>query len=584
MQTIDISNKVVYQIYPKSFKDSNGDGWGDLRGVTEKLNYLAELGVDYIWLTPFFVSPQKDNGYDVADYRSIDPRYGTMEDFEELSCEAAARGIGIMLDMVLNHTSTEHEWFQRALSGEKRYQDFYFFREGDPSVLPTNWVSKFGGPVWEWASSVGKWYLHLFDPGQADLNWANPEVRREAADVVRFWKEKGVNAFRFDVVNLISKPEVFEDDNEGDGRRFYTDGPHVHEYLQELVREAGIDGMLTVGEMSSTSLDACLGYTRPADHELSMVFSFHHLKVDYKDGKKWELMPADLVELQRLLSTWQEGMQAGGGWNALFWDNHDQPRVVSRFGDDGALRVESAKMLGLFMNLLRGTPYVYQGNELGMTNAHFTELTQYRDVESVNYYHILVEGGKTPTEALAIVAERSRDNARTPMQWGEGASAGFSAGEPWATMAQDAQGCDQRFICAEKEVGVEGSVFEFYREIVRLRHELPVVAAGKVRFLDADAVPVLAYARFGELAVGERFDAAQAAERDLLEPGSLLVVANFCGEERPVGEQAAALLADGKWDVLLASHDDAPAADEVVGGASAPATLRPYEGVCYIRR
>ncbi len=584
MQTIDISNKVVYQIYPKSFKDSNGDGWGDLRGVTEKLDYLSELGVDYIWLTPFFVSPQKDNGYDVADYRSIDPRYGTMEDFEELSREAAAHGIGIMLDMVLNHTSTEHEWFQRALSGEKRYQDFYFFREGEPTVLPTNWVSKFGGSVWEWASSVGKWYLHLFDPGQADLNWANPEVRREAADVVRFWKEKGVNAFRFDVVNLISKPEIFEDDNEGDGRRFYTDGPHVHEYLQELVREAGIDGMLTVGEMSSTSLDACLGYTRPADHELSMVFSFHHLKVDYKDGKKWELMPADLVELQRLLSTWQEGMQAGGGWNALFWDNHDQPRVVSRFGDDGALRVESAKMLGLFMNLLRGTPYVYQGNELGMTNAHFTELAQYRDVESVNYYHILVEGGKTPTEALAIVAERSRDNARTPMQWGEGASAGFSAGEPWATMACDAPGCDQRFICAEKEVGVEGSVFEFYREIVRLRHELPVVAAGKVRFLDADAVPVLAYARFGELAVGERFDAAQAAEKDLLEPGSLLVVANFCGEERPVGEQAAALLADGEWDVLLASHGDAPAAGDAAGGVFAPATLQPYEGVCYIRR
>lgn len=356
MKTLDISNKVVYQIYPKSFKDSNGDGWGDLRGVTQKLDYLAELGVDYIWLMPFFPSPQRDNGYDVADYRAVDPRYGTMADFEELACEARSRGIGIMLDMVLNHTSTDHEWYRRALAGEKRYQDYYFFRDGDPDKLPTIWTSKFGGPTWLWEPAVGKWRLHLFDPIQADLDWSNPEVRHEVADIVRFWKEKGVSGFRFDVVNLISKPEVFEDDHEGDGRRFYTDGLHVHEYLQELVREAGIDGMMTVGEMSSTTLDACLGYTRPEDHELSMAFSFHHLKVDYKNGNKWELMPADLGELRRILSTWQEGMQAGGGWNALFWDNHDQPRVVSRFGSDGELRVPSAKMLCLFMNLLRGTP------------------------------------------------------------------------------------------------------------------------------------------------------------------------------------------------------------------------------------
>lgn len=318
MKTLDISNKVVYQIYPKSFKDSNGDGWGDLRGVTQKLDYLAELGVDYIWLTPFFPSPQRDNGYDVADYRAVDPRYGTMADFEELACEARSRGIGIMLDMVLNHTSTDHEWYRCALAGEKRYQDYYFFRDGDPDKLPTNWTSKFGGPTWLWEPAVGKWRLHLFDPTRADLDWSNPEVRHEVADIVRFWKEKGVSGFRFDVVNLISKPEVFEDDHEGDGRRFYTDGPHVHEYLQELVREAGIDGMMTVGEMSSTTLDACLGYTRPEDHELSMAFSFHHLKVDYKNGNKWELMPADLGELRRILSTWQEGMQAGGGWNALF--------------------------------------------------------------------------------------------------------------------------------------------------------------------------------------------------------------------------------------------------------------------------
>lgn len=575
MKTLDISNKVVYQIYPKSFKDSNGDGWGDLRGVTQKLDYLAELGVDYIWLTPFFPSPQRDNGYDVADYRAVDPRYGTMADFEELACEARSRGIGIMLDMVLNHTSTDHEWYRRALAGEKRYQDYYFFRDGDPDKLPTNWTSKFGGPTWLWEPAVGKWRLHLFDPTQADLDWSNPEVRHEVADIVRFWKEKGVSGFRFDVVNLISKPEVFEDDHEGDGRRFYTDGPHVHEYLQELVREAGIDGMMTVGEMSSTTLDACLGYTRPEDHELSMAFSFHHLKVDYKNGNKWELMPADLGELRRILSTWQEGMQAGGGWNALFWDNHDQPRVVSRFGSDGELRVPSAKMLCLFMNLLRGTPYIYQGNELGMTNAHFTSIDEYRDVESINYYRILTEEeGKKPAEALRIIAERSRDNARTPMQWDSGKNAGFTTGEPWSTPARDAEGCDQCAICAAAEVGEADSVFGFYKEIVRLRHEMPVVAHGKVRFLDADAVPVLEYARYGELSVGERGDAAADGPQEYGRAGSLLVVANFSPEEASAGEQARQLAASGEWEVLLSSH----------GGEPDLAHLRPYEGAALLRK
>lgn len=575
MKTLDISNKVVYQIYPKSFKDSNGDGWGDLRGVTQKLDYLAELGVDYIWLTPFFPSPQRDNGYDVADYRAVDPRYGTMADFEELACEARSRGIGIMLDMVLNHTSTDHEWYRRALAGEKRYQDYYFFRDGDPDKLPTNWTSKFGGPTWLWEPAVGKWRLHLFDPTQADLDWSNPEVRHEVADIVRFWKEKGVSGFRFDVVNLISKPEVFEDDHEGDGRRFYTDGPHVHEYLQELVREAGIDGMMTVGEMSSTTLDACLGYTRPEDHELSMAFSFHHLKVDYKNGNKWELMPADLGELRRILSTWQEGMQAGGGWNALFWDNHDQPRVVSRFGSDGELRVPSAKMLCLFMNLLRGTPYIYQGNELGMTNAHFTSIDEYRDVESINYYRILTEEeGKKPAEALRIIAERSRDNARTPMQWDSGKNAGFTTGESWSTPARDAEGCDQRAICAAAEVGEADSVFGFYKEIVRLRHEMPVVARGKVRFLDAGAVPVLEYARYGELSVGERGDAAADGPQEYGRAGSLLVVANFSPEEASAGEQARQLAASGEWEVLLSSH----------GGEPDLAHLRPYEGAALLRK
>ena len=331
----NFKDKVVYQIYPKSFYDADGDGLGDLRGVTAKLDYLAELGVDYLWLTPFFPSPQRDNGYDVADYCAVDPRFGTMADLEELIAQADKRGIGLMFDMVFNHTSTEHEWFQKALAGDETYQNYYIFKDGDPDTPPTNWVSKFGGSAWEYLPSLKKWYLHLFDVSQADLNWENPAVRAELAKVLRFWKEKGVKGFRFDVVNLISKPEVFEDDHQGDGRRFYTDGRNVHRYLQELVAAGGIDGMVTVGEMSSTTLENCIGYTAPDRHELSMCFNFHHLKVDYKNGDKWALMPPDRHALKELFAHWQEGMQAHDGWNALFWCNHDQPRIVSRFGDVG---------------------------------------------------------------------------------------------------------------------------------------------------------------------------------------------------------------------------------------------------------
>ena len=357
----NFKDKVVYQIYPKSFHDSNGDGFGDLKGVTQKLDYLADLGVDYIWLTPFFPSPQRDNGYDVANYRAVDSRYGTMDDLDELIREADKRGIGLMLDMVFNHTSTEHDWFQKALAGDKKYQDYYIFKDGSPDRCPTNWVSKFGGSAWEYVPQLGKWYLHLFDVMQADLNWENPAVRAEMADILRFWKAKGIKGFRFDVVNLISKPELYEDDLEGDGRRFYTDGCNVGKYLKELVAAGGIDGMMTVGEMSSTTLENCIGYTSEKNHELTMCFNFHHLKVDYKNGQKWELMPPDHGALKRLFQTWQEGMQEHGCWNALFWCNHDQPRAVSRFGSDTTYWRESAEMLATAIHCMRGTPYIYQG-------------------------------------------------------------------------------------------------------------------------------------------------------------------------------------------------------------------------------
>ena len=487
----DFKDKVVYQIYPKSFMDSNGDGFGDLKGVTAKLDYLADLGVDYLWLTPFFPSPQRDNGYDVADYRAVDPRYGTMEDLEELICEADRRGIGLMLDMVFNHTSTEHAWFQRALAGEKKYQDYYIFKNGTPDNLPTNWVSKFGGPAWQYVPQLGKWYLHLFDVTQADLNWENPAVREEMADILRFWKAKGIKGFRFDVVNLISKPEVYEDDFAGDGRRFYTDGRNVHKYLKELVAAGGIDGMVTVGEMSSTSLENCIGYTAAGNHELSMCFNFHHLKVDYKNGDKWALMPADHLALKKLFQTWQEGMQAHGGWNALFWCNHDQPRAVSRFGSDTTYWKESAEMLAVAIHFMRGTPYIYQGEELGMTNPHFTKIEQYRDVESRNYYRILREQGKTEAETLDIIAQRSRDDSRTPMQWDASENAGFTTGTPWIGIADN-----YKAINAAAQMDAPDSIRSFYKTLVALRKKMPVISAGKIEFLYPDNADLLAYRRY----------------------------------------------------------------------------------------
>lgn len=486
-------DKVVYQIYTKSFMDSNGDGLGDIRGVTQKLDYLQTLGVDYIWMTPFFKSPLNDNGYDVADYLAIDPVFGTMEDVEELIREADQRGIGLMFDMVFNHTSTDHEWFQRALAGEQKYLDYYMFRDGEPDTPPTNWESKFGGNAWEYVPHLKKWYLHLFDVSQADLNWDNPMVREELKNVLRFWKKKGVKGFRFDVVNLISKPAVLENDMEGDGRRFYTDGPHVHEFLHELVTDAEIGSYITVGEMSSTSLDNCVRYTNPESGELTMVFNFHHLKVDYKDGDKWSLMPPDLNKLKELFGTWQEGMQAHDGWNAVFWCNHDQPRAVSRFGNDEKYREESAKMLAACIHLMRGTPYIFQGEELGMTNAHYTAINQYRDVESLNYYKILLERGRTEDEALEILAQRSRDNGRTPMQWSAGKNAGFTTGTPWLMPPEN-----YRTINAEAALGTKNSVFEFYQQLIRLRKTMSVISRGQIQFLYPEEQRVVAYRRWNE--------------------------------------------------------------------------------------
>lgn len=490
----DFKKKVVYQIYPKSFKDTNGTGTGDLKGVIEKLDYLQTLGVDYIWLTPFYVSPQNDNGYDVADYYNIDPSYGTMEDVENLIAEAKKRNIYLMMDMVFNHVSTEHIWFKKAMAGEEKYLNYFFFKQGKANNQPpTNWNSKFGGPAWEYVEKFDKWYLHLFDKTQADLNWENPEVREEVKNIVRFWMEKGVKGFRFDVINLISKAG-FEDDFsvDGDGRSFYTDGPHIHEFLQELARDsfAKDKDIITVGEMSSTTMENCYKYAGEKTGELSMVFTFHHLKVDFMGNEKWVLVPTDFMKLKQLIFDWQINMEKNNAWNAVFWCNHDQPRVISRFGSDDKYHKESGKMLATLIHCLRGTPYIYQGEEIGMTNPHFKSIEQYRDVESLNHYQILQDKGMTKEQALMILDVHSRDNSRTPMQWDDSINAGFTTGTPWIQTADNYTEINVKNSLEDKD-----SIFYYYQKLIQLRKNYDVIAYGDIKPLLREDKRVFAYER-----------------------------------------------------------------------------------------
>lgn len=490
----DFKKKVVYQIYPKSFKDTNGTGTGDLKGVIEKLDYLQTLGVDYIWLTPFYVSPQNDNGYDVADYYNIDPSYGTMEDVENLIAEAKKRNIYLMMDMVFNHVSTEHIWFKKAMAGEEKYLNYFFFKQGKANNQPpTNWNSKFGGPAWEYVEKFDKWYLHLFDKTQADLNWENPEVREEVKNIIHFWMEKGVKGFRFDVINLISKAG-FEDDFsvDGDGRSFYTDGPRIHEFLQELARDsfAKDKDIITVGEMSSTTMENCYKYAGEKTGELSMVFTFHHLKVDFMGNEKWVLVPTDFMKLKQLIFDWQINMEKNNAWNAVFWCNHDQPRVISRFGSDDKYHKESGKMLATLIHCLRGTPYIYQGEEIGMTNPHFKSIEQYRDVESLNHYQILQDKGMTKEQALMILDVHSRDNSRTPMQWDDSINAGFTTGTPWIQTADNYTEINVKNSLEDKD-----SIFYYYQELIQLRKNYDVIAYGDIKPLLREDKRVFAYER-----------------------------------------------------------------------------------------
>ncbi|HIF5510529.1 TPA: alpha,alpha-phosphotrehalase [Pasteurella multocida] len=478
-------NGVIYQIYPKSFQDTTESGTGDIQGIIKRLDYLKELGIDGLWITPMYVSPQIDNGYDIANYRDIDPSYGSMTDFEQLIAQAHQRDIKIVMDMVFNHSSTFHPWFVEGEDPNSAYHDYYIWREE-----PTNWKSKFGGSAWKWSDKAQKYYLHLFAPEQADLNWENPKLREELFAICQFWAEKGIDGLRLDVVNLISKPEQFEDDDEGDGRRFYTDGPKIHQYLQLLNQRALTPyGLMTVGEMSSTTLEHCQRYANLAGTELSMTFNFHHLKVDYPKGEKWSYAKPDYVQLKSIFNYWQQGMH-GQAWNALFWCNHDQPRIVSRFGDEGQWHQQSAKMLAMILHGLQGTPYIYQGEEFGMTNPNFTTIEQYRDVESLNAYTELREQGIDETLIMQILAQKSRDNGRTPMQWDDSEQAGFTTGTAWIDVAKNYPHINAKAALADKN-----SVFYTYKALIALRKKLPVLTEGNYQDLAPEHPALWCYQR-----------------------------------------------------------------------------------------
>ncbi|CEW18467.1 TPA: alpha,alpha-phosphotrehalase [Streptococcus pneumoniae] len=533
--TLD-KGKVVYQIYPKSYKDTTENGIGDFRGIIEKIPYLAKLGVDMVWLNPFYPSPQRDNGYDISDYMAVDPLFGDMADFEEMVCVGKEHKIDFMLDMVLNHCSTEHEWFQKALAGDKYYQDFFFIQD-----QPTDWQSKFGGSAWAPFGDTGKYYLHLFDETQADLNWRNSNVRKELFKVVNFWRNKGIKGFRFDVINLIGKDEVSVDCPENEGKPAYTDKPIVHNYLR-MMNQATFgsdDSFMTVGEMSSTTMENCVLYSSPDRQELSMTFNFHHLKVDYKDGQKWTLAPFDFEELKSLYHSWGKEMSDKDGWSALFWNNHDQPRALNRFVDIQNFRKEGATMLAASIHLSRGTPYIYMGEEIGMIDPDYDSMADYVDVESLNAYQMLLEEGKSQQEAFQIIQAKSRDNSRIPMQWDASENAGFSTGTPWLKA-----GKSYKYINVENEI--QGPIFTFYQDLIRLRKEMPIISEGSYKPAFEDSKQVYAFER-------------------QFEDQKLLVLNNFYAKEVEI--DLPAVYQNGQ--ILISNYEDAEVSEKIL--------LKPYQ-------
>jgi len=487
---------VVYQIYPRSFKDSNGDGIGDLRGIIEKLDYLRDLGVSAVWLSPVYKSPNDDNGYDISDYCDIMDEFGTMADWEELRDGLHARGIKLIMDLVVNHTSDEHPWFQASRSSKDNpCRDFYYWRPGKPDGRePNNWLSFFGGSAWQYDEATGEYYLHLFSRKQPDLNWENPKVRREVYKMMRWWLDRGVDGFRMDVINCISKTDGLPD--AGDGRYawgggHFLNGPKVHEFLREMHREVlSRYDVFTVGETPGVTVEEARKYTDPRRNELNMVFQFEHMGLDSGPGGKWDVRPWDFVELKRIMNKWQTGLK-GAGWNSLYLSNHDQPRMVSRFGDEGKFRKESAKMLATMLHTMQGTPFIYQGEEIGMTNARFESIDDYRDIETLNMYREKVlEQGEDPRKVMQIIHDIGRDNARTPMQWDDSPHAGFTTGTPWIKVNPNYNAINVKEAMADPD-----SIFHYYRKLIALRNRNDIMVYGDFVPLMEDHPQIYAYLR-----------------------------------------------------------------------------------------
>lgn len=543
---------VVYQIYPRSFCDSNGDGIGDLNGITGKLDYLKELGIDVIWLSPVYKSPNDDNGYDISDYQAIMDEFGTMEDFDRMLATAHEKGIKIMMDLVVNHTSDEHKWFiESRKSTDNPYRDYYIWRPAkEDGSLPNNWGSCFSGPAWEYDKTTDMYFLHLFSKKQPDLNWDNPAVRQEVFDMMNWWLKKGVDGFRMDVISLISKEPGLPDKEPGiNGYATFNvsaNGPHVHEYLQEMRQKALNNAdTITVGECSGVTLEEAKKYARSDEKELNMVFQFEHMDVDSDEkAGKWTTRKMDLRNLKKILTRWQKGLQ-DIAWNSLYWENHDQPRSVSRFGNDSdEYREISAKMLATCIHMMQGTPYVYQGEELGMTNCPFNTLDNFRDLESINAFHELTEQGKmTEEDMMAAISYKGRDNARTPMQWDNSAYAGFSTAKPWIMVNPN-----YTKINARDQVNREDSVFKYYQKLIKLRHESELIVYGTYDLILDDDKDIYAYIR----TLGDE---------------KLIVYCNFSENTREV--ELPEEFTNGK--VLISNYSDVKVNHKI--------TLRPYEAI-----
>lgn len=552
MKTNWWKESVVYQIYPRSFKDSNGDGIGDIRGIIEKLDYLRELGIDVIWLSPVYKSPNDDNGYDISDYKDIMTEFGTMNDFDELLKSAHEKGIKIMMDLVVNHTSDEHKWFVESRKSENnKYRDYYVWKKGKDGQPPNNWTSCFSGSAWQYDEETDMYYLHLFSKKQPDLNWENPELRSDVYSMMQWWLGKGIDGFRMDVINFISKNQEFPDGVNGDFSKYSMNGPRIHEFLEEI-NENVLRGknLITVGEMPGVSVEEAKLYTGEDRNELNMVFQFEH--TDLGNGKygKWHKNSFKLTDLKKIMTKWQKGLE-NEGWNSLYWNNHDQPRVVSRFGNDKKYWKESAKMLATCLHMMKGTPYIYQGEEIGMTNVTFRDLNDYKDIEIINAYNdLVIKNGRSHDEMMEGIHDRGRDNARTPMQWNSSVNAGFTTGTPWIKVNPN-----YNEINAESQINDKDSIFNYYKELIKIRKDNEIIVYGNYDLILEDSEEIYAYVR-------------------TLNEEQLLVICNFSSN---TSEFKLPNNINSKYKkLLIANYDECK--EETLENIS----LRPYECRAYL--